>query len=406
MIHGTLTFDAAADRYTAAQLQAFRENGVQVRYGQDGTTVTLIVPLPTAQSNPALVPQIQLGPLLQGIGLLPQYRNDEQIDISLREILCPPATGEPQCVLDLGAIDLQRGRDHGVASYNDMRRAYGLPPKTSFTGITGESTESFPADPELTPGDELDDVDSLDFTRITNLFGSQVDPSAAIDDPDVVTGVRRTTLAARLKGIYGSVDKVEAFTGMMAEPHLPGSQFGELQQAIWTRQFRELRDGDRFFYGNQAAALDHIRTAYGIDYRQTLGDLIAADTDIPRAALPGDVFFVGGQVPPTACRVGYTVDSQDGTGSGTFTGTLRITNTGRRPIDAWKVRFRYADGQRITAVRDGVVRQNGTDVPISDTGTNGRIMPGQTRTVGIDATWTGTNTTPVAFTLNTTRCSP
>ena len=36
-----------------------------------------------------------------------------------------------------------------------------------------------------------------------------------------MNGVRRTTLAARLKAIYGSVDKVDAFVGMVSEPHVP-----------------------------------------------------------------------------------------------------------------------------------------------------------------------------------------
>ena len=36
----------------------------------------------------------------------------------------------PDCftgVVDLGAIDVERGRDHGMPSYNELRRAYGLP---------------------------------------------------------------------------------------------------------------------------------------------------------------------------------------------------------------------------------------------------------------------------------------
>lgn len=405
MIHGFLRAITDPSRYTAAQLAELEASGVAVLAAPDGKTVTLTATLDKAEFNPSLVPMFQLGPLLQGINILPQYKNDEMIDILLRSFQCP----NNACVVDLGAIDLQRGRDHGIASYNDLRRAYGLPPRTSFTAITGEPSESFPADPLLTPGNEINDFDSLDFTSITNLFGSDAAPVNARDDTAAVAYTRRTPLAARLKGVYGSVDKVDAFAGMLSEPHLPGSQFGELQQAIWARQFQQLRDGDRFFYGNQGDALDNIRKAYGIDYRQTLGDIIAANTDIPRSQMPGNVFFVDGQVPPTACQISYTVDSQDGTDSGTFTSTVQVTNTGRTPLDAWAVRFRYADGQRITGVRDGVVQQSPTrsmaDIPITNTPTNGTILPGQTRTVGIDGTWTGKNTSPTSFNLNTTRCT-
>jgi hypothetical protein len=191
----------------------------------------------------------------------------------------------PQCfrgVVDLGAIDVERGRDHGMPSYNQLRRAYGLAPKRSFTAITGEATESFPADPELTPGAEIDDPDSLEFTALFDADGERVESSA-------VTGARRTTLAARLKAIHTSVDRLDAFTGMVSEPHLPGAELGELQLAIWQRQFQVLRDGDRFFYLNDPG-LSLIQRRLGIDFRHTLAELIALNTDIERGELADNGF--------------------------------------------------------------------------------------------------------------------
>src|SRR5262249_38934944 len=41
---------------------------------------------------------------------------------------------------DLIARDIQRARDHGIGSYNDVRAAYGLPRLTSFTQITSDPT--------------------------------------------------------------------------------------------------------------------------------------------------------------------------------------------------------------------------------------------------------------------------
>ena len=71
-----------------------------------------------------------------------EYRNDEQIDNQLRSVLFQvPGPGipnpsvcldGPRCrtcftgVVDLGAIDIERGRDHGMPRYNELRRAYGL----------------------------------------------------------------------------------------------------------------------------------------------------------------------------------------------------------------------------------------------------------------------------------------
>jgi hypothetical protein len=72
---------------------------------------------------------------------------------------------------------------------------------------------------------------------------------------------------------------------------VPGAEFGELQRAIWTEQFRALRDGDRFFYGNDPG-LSAIRRTYGIDYRVTLAEVIAANSDVPLDDLSPNVFVV------------------------------------------------------------------------------------------------------------------
>ena len=89
--------------------------------------------------------------------------------------------------------------------------------------------------------------------------------------------MRETTLAARLRAIYGTVDKVDAFVGMVSEKHVSGTEFGPLQLAIWKKQFEALRDGDRFFYLNDPQ-LGPISQAYGITYRHTLAELIKLDS--------------------------------------------------------------------------------------------------------------------------------
>ena len=79
--------------------------------------------------------------------------------------------------------------------------------------------------------------------------------------------------------LYGSVDKLDAFVGMVSERHVPGSEFGPLQRAIWTKQFAALRDGDRFFY-ERDRVLRAIQKRYGITYKHTLAELITANTDV------------------------------------------------------------------------------------------------------------------------------
>ena len=98
----------------------------------------------------------------------------------------------------------------------------------------------------------------------------------ADEDTIAVSGTRRTTLAARLRAIYGSVDNVDAFVGMVSEPHVAGTEFGPLQLAIWKRQFQALRDGDRYFYAIDPL-LRVIQRSWGITYRHTLAELVELD---------------------------------------------------------------------------------------------------------------------------------
>jgi hypothetical protein len=82
------------------------------------------------------------------------------------------------------------------------------------------------------------------------------------------------------------VNKLDAFVGMVAEKHVPGSDLGELQRAMWKKQFEALRDGDRFFYVNDPA-LPVIDQLFGINYRKSLARVIELNTD---ADVEPDVF--------------------------------------------------------------------------------------------------------------------
>jgi hypothetical protein len=126
----------------------------------------------------------------------------------------------------------------------------------------------------------VDDPSIMDFTALGDLDGNVIDPTdtAAVQE-QAVSGVRRTSLASRLHAIYGSVDTVDAFVGMMCEPHPRGGEMGELQQAIWRDQFTKLRDGDRFFYLDDPA-LPLIEQQFGITYRNSLATVIGLDTGV------------------------------------------------------------------------------------------------------------------------------
>lgn len=299
-IHGEVETETNVSRYSQATLNALRAQGVEVTV--DGADVEIAIPDNILFFNPDLLELVQLGPIMTGITGEADYRNDEMIDNQLRSVLFRiPTSTNPECldgpeiqecfsgVVDLGAIDMQRGRDHGMPTYNQMRNSYGLSSKTSFTAITGETTEAFPNDPLLTPGNQINDPNCLDIVAAFDINGNPTN----IDNDDATRVVKRCTVAARLKTIYGSVSNLDAFVGMMAEKHVAGSELGELQREIWRDQFGAARDGDRFFYLNDPLQ-SFIRSNFGIDSRRTLAQVITMNTDVPVSALPANVFRIPG----------------------------------------------------------------------------------------------------------------
>ncbi len=352
MIHGEIEIETSAARYGDAEIASFRAEGIEVE--NVGDDAAMAVPLNIAFGNPQLLTALGLGPVLQGIAGEAQYRNDEQIDGQLRNVLfqlpdervedpgaCLDGPTLNECYLlvgDIGVLDIVRGRDHGMPSYADMRAVYGLAPVDSFAALTGESSEEFPTDDALVDiADPLNDPDILDFVALVDADGALLPMGTEAADGDAVSGLRRTPLAARLKAIHGDVARLDAFVGMVSEPHLPGSELGELQHAMWRAQFEALRDGDRFHYlwseplrelenellglrghaddpderrhatrgqrlGERLTARRGVGnetdgTADGglgsLDWRRTLAVVIVDNTELGDGDLPDDVFLVG-----------------------------------------------------------------------------------------------------------------
>jgi hypothetical protein len=408
-IHGEFEFETNTSRYSAADLDFFRAQGLEVTV--DGADVEIAIPLNAAFFNPDLMQRLQEGPILSSLNES-QYKNDEQIDNQLRSVLFQvPVPGNPGCeqgpdltpcftgVVDLGAIDIERARDHGIPKYNALRQAYGLPARTSFTQITGESTSTFPG------GSGVDNPNSLDITNLRDIDNAN---DIAVGEPDgAVFETRRSTIAARLQGIYGNVNNVDAFAGMVAEPHVAGTEMGELQLAIWTRQFQALRDGDRFFYGNDQG-LSTIRNLYGIDFHTTLGQLIARNVPDLASEATDNVFLVDeDDLPAAACTVTFT---QTTSWPGNFQVNMKITNNSTTAINGWTLQYEFANGQTFTDRWGGNYSQsgpNGRDVRVTNTATNGSIAPGGSMDgIGFNASYDNvTNSKPVNFRVNGKRCA-
>lgn len=138
---------------------------------------------------------IGIDPYLRGMAEQTQQRMDSRVVDDVRNFLFgPPGAGG----LDLAAINIARGRDRGLNSYNNIRQAYDLPVLFNFEQIN--------PDPEV-------------YTVLETLYE---------DD----------------------INTIDPWPAMLAERSMTGSIFGPTIQRIMTDQFTKLRDGDRFYYLN------------------------------------------------------------------------------------------------------------------------------------------------------------
>ncbi len=316
-IHGE--FEAELDLATtsADTLETLARQGITVEADPDAGTAEIAIPLNLAFGNPSLLEDVGVGNLAIGLTSEAAYANDEQIDNQLRSVLfqipgpdtenpldCLDGSAIAECftgVNDLGALDVFRAYDHGMPSYNDMRVAYGLEPVSTFTEITGESSEDL--------GDlSIDDGTILQLVRLEDDDGNVLIEGTDEAEGDTVLAERQTTVAARLAGVFGDVDNVDAFTGMVSEAHVEGTEFGELQLAMWTAQFEALRDGDRFFYANDPG-LAEIAASYGIDFQRSLGEIIADNSSADSSDLPANVFVLGSEPASTAALTQAEADT-------------------------------------------------------------------------------------------------
>lgn len=278
-VHGELRLTDTYGGLSAEALAALAAEGITPTRGRE---LEVFIPLDVAFSNPALLREVGVDAILQALTWDVGYANDATIDDALRSVLfemaapgadptaCQAGRVEPTCfrgVVDLAAIDIARGYDHGLPTYNQLREAYGLERVTSFADLTGEATDELPA------GMTIDDPDIMRITRRYDREGRAIAKPANRRSADVTAIERSTTTAARLRSLYGDVDDLDAFTGMQVEVRHPDSELGELQAVIVRSQFGAVRDGDRWFSDGDRL-LAEIEAEYGIDYRRTLDEVV------------------------------------------------------------------------------------------------------------------------------------
>jgi len=166
-----------------------------------------------------LTTETDLDPILRGFATQLHQEIDAKVIDDIRNFLFGlPGSGG----FDLASLNIQRGRDHGVPGYNDMREAMGLSRVTQFGQITSDAD-----------------------------------------------------LAEALFDTYGSVNDIDLWVGGLSEDAVTDSQLGELFHTMLVQQFTALRDGDRFWWKTYLTSAER-----DLVEDTTLADIIRDNTDI------------------------------------------------------------------------------------------------------------------------------
>lgn len=183
--------------------------------------------------DPQFIATYGLEPFLKGFAGHKMYETNTKINSVLRNFLFGSPSAPVRFGLDLASLNIQRGRDHGLPNYNAIRAFY-----------TGNPIR--------------------DFNQITT----------------------NTTLAMALKNLYGNVNNIDLWIGLLAEDLLPGKSVGPTMHAMLKTQFERLRDGDFYFFRNDPALPQNIRDQVS---NTKLSDVIKRNTSLTN--LPDNVFL-------------------------------------------------------------------------------------------------------------------
>ena len=193
--------------------------------------------------KPKKVTDVGIEPILRGFTAHPHQQVDVRIIDDVRNFLFvdDQPTGTPRLRgFDLASLNIHRGRDHGLPSYNDMREALGLERKESFSDITEDQEVQ---------------------RRLREAYGTKEDGTDNTDNMDI-------------------------WVAGLAEDRHGKSMLGEFFHTIVTRQFRVLRDGDRFWY-QRSLSPDELREIEGTK----LAHIIRRNTDVG-SEISDNVFII------------------------------------------------------------------------------------------------------------------
>lgn len=135
--------------------------------------------------------------------------------------------------IDLISLDLARGREHGIPSYNKFRQLCGLNKAETFDGFVDQISR------EVSP-----------YTRNTYTIRCKIYQHERY----LIISKNIDALA----GLYEHVDDVDFYAAGLLERPKPGSILGHTFQCIIGEMFWRWKFGDRYYYefGGQPGSFD------------------------------------------------------------------------------------------------------------------------------------------------------
>ena len=145
--------------------------------------------------------------------------------------------------MDLVALNVQRGRDHGLAPYVKWRQLCGLRSIKSWKQFASIVTS-----PEVKYLQYVFDIYSFNTANIYR-FTSNLDQRNWFI-------FSKLQLVPRLQQLYGAIENMDLYIGGLLERKDGDAMVGPTFKCLVGDQFRRIRMGDRFWYEepNQAGS--------------------------------------------------------------------------------------------------------------------------------------------------------
>ncbi|XP_071089128.1 salivary peroxidase/catechol oxidase-like [Haliotis cracherodii] len=163
---------------------------------------------------------------IRGLAMDDMQDSDYKLSQEITDNLFADSNGNS---MDLAALNIQRGRDHGLPSYTKWRKYCNIPEATPFSGLA--------------------------YTTHT------------------------AKAAGHLKDVYRHIDDIDLFPGALSEKPVPGGMVGPTFTCLLAKQFQALKEGDRFWFEEDNANVKFTQYQLNEIRKASLSRVVCDNTD-------------------------------------------------------------------------------------------------------------------------------